>query len=104
MDQYQERQLVGARYSAVLITLEGLLVQPTSEKLKVGIRPFDHPSGTSTMSSLTMPKGFLYIVRRYGFSKDSKGRIVLVAKDHTRIHDSSFQWSMTEAAHEKTTN
>lgn len=63
----------------VLITVEGLLVQPHQGKLKVGIGAFDHASGTSTrVVTNPMPKDLLYIVERFGFSKDSKGRIVLI--------------------------
>lgn len=63
----------------VLVTVEGLLVQPHQGKLKVGIGAFDHASGTSTrVVANPMPKDLLYIVERFGLSKDSKGRIVLV--------------------------
>lgn len=63
----------------VLITVDGLLIEPHQKKLKIGIGAFDSATGSSTkIVENPMPEGLLYIVERRGFYMDSKRRIVLV--------------------------
>jgi hypothetical protein len=66
----------------VVVTVDGLLVQPRQDNLKVGVGVFDPVSGTSTqVVKNPMPGDLLWIVEKLGFSMDNKGRIVL-AKGH----------------------
>ncbi len=68
----------------VLITVDGLLLQPHQKKLKIGIGAFDTATGNSTkIVDNPMPEGLLYIVEGQGFHMDSKKRIVLV-KGHEK--------------------
>ncbi len=63
----------------VLVTVDGLLLEPHQKRLKVGIGAFDTSTESSTkVIDNPMPEGLLYIVERLGFYMDGKGRIVLL--------------------------